>query len=530
MEQSNKSLASDLAKIATGELHSDQVLRASVDRLEALRDQHEHADPAINKNRIVQALVHCKLALHGVRDAHHKLQDASVLLALSEGQGASLDKLPPADQDPRWQVQMQALREVTASINKSLAPEVIQADFAVDKLREFAGDVELEFDRTEALGDGTVRAVFKRAAQHGLVYHVALEAPLGASMVMAYAKLGRGDDVLVVSEALSRSSVIGALDAAVAAFDALKAKMPATQALVAVSNGDDQSPIGGNMVKTNIKGTTPPEKDGVYVLANGLFSRYLGGQWRATNGDPVKAAQEILLDSTPSPQFRIKDHHRWSEIEVAKTMTAVAGVARSIEAFKQEKANAENRGLLILPSVDGPYVWNPVTDVLVGRKGSEAYRLATSEVAEPPISQPKQFDGKPMSTNYTLSITFEVVTDESVEAGEVAYRGYEREREDVDFDELKRLVRDFGFSEPSCSHLQERMWFSTTTPKEDRAYFEEGERRFFSLHLNAVNGEEPTLEDYADIARMARIKVSGLETAGTRIQPEDDELEASPGV
>ena len=135
-----------------------------------------------------------------------------------------------------------------------------------------------------------------------------------------------------------------------------------------------------------------------------------------------------------------------------------------------------------------------------------------------------------MSTNYTLSITFEVVTDESVEAGEVAYRGYEREREDVDFDELKRLVRDFGFSEPSCSHLQERMWFSTTTPKEDRAYFEEGERRFFSLHLNAVNGEEPTLEDYADIARMARIKVSGLETAGTRIQPEDDELEASPGV
>lgn len=135
-----------------------------------------------------------------------------------------------------------------------------------------------------------------------------------------------------------------------------------------------------------------------------------------------------------------------------------------------------------------------------------------------------------MSTNYTVSITFEVVTDESADAGEVAYRGYEREREDVDFDELKRLVQDFGFSEPSSSHLQERMWFSTTTPKEDRAYFEEGERRFFSLHLHSVNGEEPTLDDYADIARMARANVSGLETAGTRIQPEDDELSASPSA
>ena len=135
-----------------------------------------------------------------------------------------------------------------------------------------------------------------------------------------------------------------------------------------------------------------------------------------------------------------------------------------------------------------------------------------------------------MSTNYTVSITFEVVTDESADAGEVAYRGYEREREDMDFDELKRLVQDFGFSEPSCSHLQERMWFSTTTPKEDRAYFEEGERRFFSLHLHSVNGEEPTLDDYADIARMARANVSGLETAGTRIQPEDEELSASPSA
>ena len=47
------------------------------------------------------------------------------------------------------------------------------------------------------------------------------------------------------------------------------------------------------------------------------------------------------------------------------------------------------------------------------------------------------------------------------------------------------------------------MWFSTVSPREDRDYFVSGERKFFSLHLNSVNGEPPTLEDYADIARMA---------------------------
>ena len=135
-----------------------------------------------------------------------------------------------------------------------------------------------------------------------------------------------------------------------------------------------------------------------------------------------------------------------------------------------------------------------------------------------------------MSNTYNVSVTYSVVTDESAEHGDAAERGYEHEREDFDVDELQRLVRDFGISEPSSTRLHERMWFSSTSPREDRAYFEHGERRFFSLHLNSVNGEAPTLEDYADIARMARIKMPELETVGTRIQPEDDELSASPSL
>ena len=135
-----------------------------------------------------------------------------------------------------------------------------------------------------------------------------------------------------------------------------------------------------------------------------------------------------------------------------------------------------------------------------------------------------------MSNTYNVSVTYSVVTDESAEHGDAAERGYEHEREDFDVDELQRLVRDFGISEPSSTRLDERMWFSSTSPREDRAYFEQRGSRFFSLHLHSVNGEAPTLEDFADIARMARIKMPELETVGTRIQPEDDELSASPSL
>lgn len=82
-----------------------------------------------------------------------------------------------------------------------------------------------------------------------------------------------------------------------------------------------------------------------------------------------------------------------------------------------------------------------------------------------------------MSNTYNVSVTYSVVTDESAEHGDAAERGYEHEREDFDVDELQRLVRDFGISEPSSTRLDERMWFSSTSPREDRAYFEQGEDR-----------------------------------------------------
>ena len=374
-------LAGDLGKIAMGEIYSDRILQESVEYLQALREQPEHANPAITKDRIVEAIVHCKLALHGVRDTHHRLADAAWVILTSDGLGVEHHKPPPADEDARWRMQAKGLRDVTASINAALAPEVIKADFNVGKLREYGDDVGLEFGgKVESFDDGTISATFKREVGNGVVLHVALMAPPGAAQVIGHVALGEGERVLVESEPMSRDSVIGALDAAVASFDGLKLRM-----------------------------------------------------------------REI-----ESPMYAAK------------------------------MQRDENRG-------------------------------------------------EAMNNIYNVSVTFEIVTDESAEQTDAAERGYEREREDMDADELERLVREYGFSEPSCSSLTDSMWFSTASPLQDRAYREKGEERFFSLHLHSVNGESPTLEDYADIARMASIRMPELATVGSRIQPDDDEPSAGPG-
>lgn len=74
--------------------------------------------------------------------------------------------------------------------------------------------------------------------------------------------------------------------------------------------------------KTNVLGTIPPDADGVYVLADGRYSRYSGGQWRMPSTDLQHAAATVALDGFPSPKFRIKATHRWSEIEAAPEATS----------------------------------------------------------------------------------------------------------------------------------------------------------------------------------------------------------------
>ncbi len=98
-------------------------------------------------------------------------------------------------------------------------------------------------------------------------------------------------------------------------------------------------------LKTNVLGTTPPDSDGVYVLADGRYSRYWMGQWRSPSDDPALAAATETPDGFSSPQFRIKAAHRWSEIdasqEAAMTQTLEIDELRAILAAQDENCDPD---------------------------------------------------------------------------------------------------------------------------------------------------------------------------------------------
>lgn len=79
-----------------------------------------------------------------------------------------------------------------------------------------------------------------------------------------------------------------------------------------------------------------------------------------------------------------------------------------------------------------------------------------------------------------LSQTYEVVTQESAEHGEVADSGTDWEGVAHSFRETVDLIRDGGFCNPSCSHGVPR-WL-TSEVIQDAAFFEDGESRTLSLH------------------------------------------------
>lgn len=295
--EKTKSLAGDLSKIAMGEMYSDRVLRESVERLEALRDQPEHANPEITKDRINQALVHCKLALHGVRDTHHRLQDASWLIAVADGLGVEHGQSVPANEDQRWKAQMQGLKDVTASINASLAPEVIKADFEAEKLREYGEDVGMEFSgKVEQFDDGSMGASFTRDAQDGMKYHVALMVPAGGSQVTAHAALCKDERVLVEGLPMPRQSALGALDAAVASLDDLKPTAQAkAQALAERVAGDM-----GATLESWVQSQAKEWVSSVMTTTDGRSIRLSAstGGVVSVNGDPFTPDAERTLNET----------------------------------------------------------------------------------------------------------------------------------------------------------------------------------------------------------------------------------------
>src|SRR5690606_41469950 len=80
---------------------------------------------------------------------------------------------------------------------------------------------------------------------------------------------------------------------------------------------------------------------------------------------------------------------------------------------------------------------------------------------------------------FLISVYSEHWTHEDLEAGETNTRDIELDRVTVDADDLERHSQDFGVSEPSCSdpRISPDIWFSSTSPRQDRAYSEQGVRK-----------------------------------------------------
>lgn len=79
-----------------------------------------------------------------------------------------------------------------------------------------------------------------------------------------------------------------------------------------------------------------------------------------------------------------------------------------------------------------------------------------------------------------LSQTYEIVTHESAEHGDIAESGFEWENVPYTFREVVELIHGGGFTNQQCSQGVPR-WL-TTDVIQDRAFFEDGVHRTLSLH------------------------------------------------
>ena len=108
----------------------------------------------------------------------------------------------------------------------------------------------------------------------------------------------------------------------------------------------------------------------------------------------------------------------------------------------------------------------------------------------------------PPEERFLLSIYAERWTPEDREAGQFSEGTAEIERETVDANELQRIGQDYGLDLPSASDPRHTpyLWFSSSTPRENQEYFEQGVHKYYSLHIHEVNGHRP---EPADIQRVA---------------------------
>lgn len=111
---------------------------------------------------------------------------------------------------------------------------------------------------------------------------------------------------------------------------------------------------------------------------------------------------------------------------------------------------------------------------------------------------------------YLISIYSEQRSAEMDLTSDIGLTQIEVDRETVNAETLERLGREYGISQASSSHLgksTDPLWFYSTTPREDRAYFEHGTETYYSLHLHAVDELPPEASDYRQAAELMGVRL-----------------------
>lgn len=112
--------------------------------------------------------------------------------------------------------------------------------------------------------------------------------------------------------------------------------------------------------------------------------------------------------------------------------------------------------------------------------------------------------------SFVVSIYSEQRTTADDIAQEIGHTQIEIDHETVDADTLRRYGQDYGISQASSSHItpgENRLWFYSVTPREDRAYFEQGVETYYSLHVHAVNDRDPQAHDYQQLAKLIGVRL-----------------------
>ena len=172
-------------------------------------------------------------------------------------------------------------------------------------------------------------------------------------------------------------------------------------------------------------------------------------------------------------------------------------IGRDIEEVDIKDARFEIAQALIREAeslIDGTHAAIEHERVLNHEQHRDFYTQLGLENPEPERDSPED--------TFLVSINCEHWTPEDLEAGQSSWSDTEVERQVVDADELRRLAQDHGLNSPSASDPRQTrtLWFSSTKPPEDRAYFEQGVHKYYSLHIHEVNGHHPKPTDYQRVS------------------------------